>query len=90
MRARQYASGMKIEDAIKIAMARMIERREGHKVEVSGWEEEYDVYMYNSGCSCADYDKDFSVTIRYFSKDGRGSFSYPGTFAELIKELDVE
>lgn len=79
---------MTIEDNIKTAMARMIEREEGISVEVTGWEEEYDVYLYRSDCSCADYDKDFSVSIYHLYEGRRGTFNYSGTFAELIKELD--
>jgi hypothetical protein len=81
---------MTVEDSIKKAMARMIERVQDIKdVEVTSWEEEYDVYVYSSGCSCNDYDKEFSVSVYYTTPDKvKGSYSYPGTFAELIRELD--
>jgi hypothetical protein len=82
---------MKIEDAIKTAMARMIERKDGIKVEVTGWEEEFDVYRFGGCDTCGpEYEKEYSVVI-YFTWEGRsGCSNFSGKFTDLIKELDVE
>lgn len=83
---------MKIQDSIKAAMKVYIERvAEIEDVEITSWEEEFDVYT-SGGCSCCninDYEKEVSVTI-YYTWNGSRCHTFRGTFTELIQEMDRE
>jgi hypothetical protein len=83
---------MNIEESIKRAMARMIERKqEITDVEVTSWEEEFDVYSYGGCETCGpEYDKEYSVWIYYNWENSRRSYIYNGKFTDLIKELDTD
>lgn len=89
---------MKIEDNIKLAMARMIENDEYNRytnVVVSDWDEEFDRGGFG-GCSTCGFggtefggtEDEYTVTI-YFTSDqtDRGNYRYSGSFADLIREL---
>jgi hypothetical protein len=86
---------MNIETAIKNAMARMLERDlslEG--VTVSSWDEEF-IKGWGGGCDTCDYGADndsYEVTIIYTYPEISisRSYTYNGTFGDLIKELDSE
>jgi hypothetical protein len=82
---------MTIEETIKEAMARMIERRrEISGVVVTGWEEEI-ISSWNDGCDTCGYGADdgtYEVTITFTKGGGYYNYTHEGTFAELIKELD--
>ena len=85
---------MKIEDAIKAAMARMIERKKGiSAVIVTSWEEDI-IQGYGGGCETCDYGADeatYEVLIGYFAEDiTYATYTHEGSFAELIKELDTD
>lgn len=91
----RYASTMTIEESIKLAMARMIERNsEGiENVEVKSWEEEFEK-GWSSGCDTCGYgaDDDSYKVFIYYTHSGIIKTTYyvhEGTFAELIKELDA-
>ncbi len=81
---------MTVEEMIKKSMARMIERKyDISGVEVSSWEEEFDVYSFGEGCSCGpEYEKEYSVTMYYSWENKSKCFTHKGTFSELIRELD--
>lgn len=93
MRVRQYAHGMKIEEAIKAAMARMIERKfQISDVTVESWYEEI-IKGYGSGCETCDYGADedsYEVEISYKHEGSWKHYTHEGSFAELIKELDTD
>lgn len=86
---------MKIEEIIKLAMARMIEANDClyyTNVVVSDWNEEFERGGWG-GCDTCNYggtEDEYSVTI-YFTADqtDRGMFQYRDSFASLIKELDA-
>lgn len=83
--------GMNIEDAIKAAMARMIRRKEGIEVEVTSWDEEFDVAAYGGCETCGpEYEKEYSVVIWYRYNSRHKCIVYKGRFTDLIKELDNE
>lgn len=81
---------MTIEESIKAAMAKYVERiQDISGVEVTSWEEEFDVYSYGAGCSCGpEYEKEYTVTIHYLWDNSRRVYTHNGTFTELIRELD--
>jgi len=83
---------MTIKDTIKKALARYVQRKEGiTDVEVTGWEEEFDVYSYGGCETCGpEYDKEYSVTIAYIWEGKARVTTHTGTFTELIKELDTD
>lgn len=86
---------MKIEDAIKNAMARMIERKLNLKdVTVNSWDEEF-IRGGNYGCDTCGYgadDDSYEVSINYTYPGVNRSYYYThtGSFADLIKELDTD
>jgi len=85
---------MKIEDAIKVAMARMIERKNGiSNVTVTSWSEEF-IRGYLTGCDTCGYGADddtYEVSISYEAPTVKwGHYTHMGSFAELIKELDTD
>lgn len=84
---------MTIENSIKMAMARMIERKLGIKdVVVTSWQEDYDTYAYDGCETCGpEYETEYNVTIRYVTPPGDYGkvFTYSGKFTSLIKELDA-
>jgi hypothetical protein len=85
---------MKIEDAIKASMARMIERRMNiSAVIVTSWEEEF-IRAWSEGCDTCGYgadDDSYEVHIRYVAEDIEyATYTHEGTFAELIRELDKQ
>lgn len=87
-----YAHAMNIEESIKSAMARYIERiYDISGVEVSSWTEEFDVYAYGGCETCGpEYDKEYSVDI-YYTWDNQAKWhGFKGTFTDLIVELDKE
>lgn len=88
---------MTIEDAIKAAMARMIERKSSglENVKVTSWTEELE-RGWSDGCDTCGYgaDDDTYKVFIYYTHSGIKSrnstyFVHEGTFAELIKELDA-
>lgn len=84
---------MKIEDAIKAAMARMIERKRNiSDVVVTSWEEEFS-RGWNQGCGTCGLGSDedtYEVSISYTTNGKSGYYTHEGSFAELIKELDTD
>lgn len=84
---------MTIENSIKQAMARMIERElEIKDVAVTSWEEDYDTYDYGGCNTCGpNYEIEYRVTIWYVTPPGDYGkvFTYSGKFTDLIKELDA-
>jgi hypothetical protein len=86
---------MNIEEAIKSAMAKMLEREcTLTNVTVTSWEEEFDVYRFGGCDTCGpEYEKEYAVIISYYVDypEGRVStyYTYKGTFTDLIKELDA-
>jgi hypothetical protein len=85
---------MKIEDAIKSAMARMIEKnKEIAGVEVQDWSEEYDKYAFGGCETCGpEYEEEYTVYISYTTPETNSwsaSYTYKGKFTDLIKELDT-
>lgn len=85
---------MNIENAIKEAMARMIERNLTlEDVVVTSWNEEFEKAMFD-GCETCGHGADddtYSVYIS-FAQPGKRviTYTYNGTFGDLIKELDSE
>lgn len=86
---------MTIEESIKLAMARMIERNTVgiESVEVQRWEEEFERGWF-SGCDTCGYgaDDDTYKVFIYYTHSGIKNATYfvhEGTFAELIRELDA-
>lgn len=81
---------MKIEESIKAAMAKYVERSQDISgVEVTSWEEEFDVYSYGGCETCGpEYEKEYTVTINYLWDNSRRVSVYTGSFTELIRELD--
>lgn len=81
---------MTIEDSIKAAMAKYVERIQGISgVEVTSWEEEFDVYSYGGCETCGpEYEKEYTVTINYIWENSRRAVTHSGSFTELIRELD--
>ena len=85
---------MTVDEMIKNAMARMIERKLNlEDVTVNSWDEEF-IRSYNTGCDTCGYgadDDSYEVSINYTHPGINRSYYYThsGTFAELIKELDA-
>lgn len=88
---------MTIEEMIKQAMGRMIERKLGvENVKVISWSEEFERGWYD-GCDTCGYGADddtYKVYITYTvlggnnAKIARNSYTHTGSFAELLRELD--
>jgi hypothetical protein len=83
---------MNIEQAIKKAMAGMIERELGLvDVVVTSWEEEFEKAMFD-GCDTCGHGADEDTYRVYisFARPGKQiiTYTYNGTFGKLIKELD--
>ena len=82
---------MKIEEAIKLALANMIEDQLNiSDVVVTSWNEEYNK-AYFTGCDSCGYggdDEGYEVDVYYMRGESMFSFTYTGSFADLIKELD--
>lgn len=81
---------MSIEESIKNAMKAMIERtQEISDIEVSSWEEEFDVYSFGGCETCGpEYEKEYTVSIYYRWENTPRVYTYTGSFTDLIKELD--
>jgi hypothetical protein len=85
-------TAMKIEDLIKKALGKMIERKLGiTNVVVSSWDEQYYPGDPEATCEYCGADDSYDVVIHYFtpSKDSL-AYNYDGSFGDLIKELDIE
>lgn len=84
---------MTIEQTIKNAMARMIERKyQISDVTVESWYEEI-IQGYGGGCETCDYGADedtYEVSISYRHNGSGKHYTHEGSFAELIKELDTD
>jgi uncharacterized cysteine cluster protein YcgN (CxxCxxCC family) len=84
---------MNVEQVIKNAMGRMIERIKNIEgVEVTSWEEEFERSVYD-GCGTCGYgaDEDSYKVFIYYTYSGCKQpvyYTHEGTFAELIRELD--
>lgn len=85
---------MTIEQSIKDAMARMIERKQKIEgVEVHSWAEEFERGYFDGCDTCGNgADEDTYVVDICYTRSGmtarNGYYRHEGTFAELIKELD--
>jgi hypothetical protein len=83
---------MTVEQSIKNAMSRMLERTLSiESVEVISWEEEFNVYSFGGCSTCGpEFEKEYSVEIWYRDSGTKSDkyYHFAGKFTELIKELD--
>lgn len=86
---------MTIEEKIKEAMARYIERiKQISGITVTGWDEEFNTYSYGGCDTCGpEFDTEYRVDIWYKTvgdlyKGTSQRYTYGGKFTDLIKELD--
>jgi hypothetical protein len=86
---------MTIEERIKAAMGRMIERKLNiESVEVNSWSEDIEK-GWRDGCSTCGYGADedtYSVEIWYHHSGAKQSshYRYDDSFGNLIRELDSD
>lgn len=84
---------MTIEDKIKKALARMIERKRGiSDVVVIDWDEKFYPASFDGTCEfCGGVPDRYDVTIYYVTPGERPrTFTYDGKFGDLIRELETE
>jgi hypothetical protein len=83
---------MTIEDKIKVALARMIERKRGiSDVVVTSWDEDFYPGDPEATCEYCGGGDSYDVTIYYVTPGERSrTFTYNGKFGDLIRELDTE
>jgi hypothetical protein len=81
---------MTIEEKIKEAMARYVERQLDIKdVTVISWDESFSPADPDGTCEYCGGEDSYDVTINFSAPDsGKSYFMFDGSFAELIRELD--